>query len=80
MPEVKPIRDGYMAITPYQIVKDAAGFLDFLGNAFEAFERMRLEMLQGGIGQAEVGIVGAVVMRSGARSPDFPTNSSQIPL
>ena len=30
MPEVKPIPDGYTAITPYLIVEDAAGFLEFL--------------------------------------------------
>ena len=48
MPEVKPIPDGYTAITPYLIVENAAGFLDFLANAFGAVERMRIPMPQGG--------------------------------
>ena len=56
MPDVKPIPDGYTAVTPYLIVADAAGFLDFLANAFRAAERMRVPMPQGGIGHAEVEI------------------------
>ena len=47
MSEVKPIPDGYTAVTPYLIVEDAAGFLDFLTNAFGAVERLRIPMGQG---------------------------------
>ena len=76
MPDVKPIPDGYTAVTPYLIVADAAGFLDFLANAFRAAERMRVPMPEGGIGHAEVEIDGAVVMLADAAPPDFlPTNA-----
>ena len=67
MPEVKPIPDGYTAITPYLIVENAAGFLDFLANASGAVERMRIPMGQGLIAHAEVEIGGAVVMLSSTR-------------
>ena len=80
MSEVKPIPDGYTAVTPYLIVEDAAGFLDFLTNAFGAVERLRIPMGQGLIGHAEVEIRGAAVMLSDAAPPDFPVSSSQIHL
>ena len=80
MPDVKPIPDGYTAVTPYLIVEDAAGFLDFLTNAFGAVERLRIPMGEGLIGHAEVEIGGAAVMLSDAAPPDFPVSSSQIHL
>ena len=80
MPEVKPIPDGYTAITPYLIVADAAGFLEFLTNAFGAVERTRIPMGEGLIGHAEVEIGGAAVMLSDALPPDFPPTSSQMHL
>ena len=80
MPEVKPIPDGYTAITPYLIVENAAGFLDFLANAFGAVERLRIPMPQGGIGHAEVETGGAVVMLSDAAPLDVPANNTQIHL
>ena len=80
MPDVKPIPDGYTAVTPYLIVEDAAGFLDFLTNAFGAVERLRIPMGEGLIGHAEVEIGGAAVMLSDAAPPDFPATSSQIHL
>lgn len=80
MPEVKPIPDGYTAITPYLIVADAAGFLEFLTDAFGAVERTRIPMGEGLIGHAEVEIGGAAVMLSDALPPDFPPTSSQIHL
>ncbi len=54
MPGVSPVPDGYTAITPYLIVENAAGFIDFLTKAFGAVERLRMPMPQGGIGHAEV--------------------------
>ena len=80
MPEVKPIPDGYTAVTPYLIVEDAAGFLEFLANAFGAVERTRIPMGEGLIGHAEVEIGGAAVMLSDALPPDFPATSSQMHL
>ena len=76
MPDVKPIPDGYAAITAYLIVNDAAGFIEFLSKAFGAVERVRIPMPGGAIGHAEVKINGAVLMVSDAGGTDFqPTRS-----
>ena len=80
MTDVKPIPDGYAAVTPYLVTEDAAAFLDFLANAFGAVERLRVPMAQGGIGHAEVEIGGDVVMLSDAVPPDYPVTNSQIHL
>lgn len=80
MPDVKPIPDGYTAITPYLIVEDAAGYLAFVTEAFGAVERLRIPMGESLIGHAEVEIDGAVLMLSDAAPPDFPATSSQIHL
>ncbi len=80
MPEVQPIPDGYTAITPYIIVENAAGFIDFLANAFGAVERLRVPMPEGGIGHAEVEIDGAALMLADAMPPAFPPNASLIHL
>ncbi len=80
MSRVKPIPDGYTAITPYLIVENAAELLDFLVNAFGAVERMRMAMPEGGIGHAEVEIDGAVLMLSDAAPPEFPAGDSKLHL
>lgn len=80
MSGVKPIPDGYTAITPYLIVENAADLVDFLTNAFGAVERMRLAMPGGGIGHAEVEIDGAVLMLSDAAPPEFPAGASKLHL
>lgn len=80
MPDVKPIPDGYTAITPYLVVENAAGFIDFLARAFGAVERLRVPMPQAGIGHAEVEIDGAVLMLSDALPPEFLPTSTNIHL
>lgn len=40
--KVKPIPDGYSAVTPYLIIKGAAQAIDFYQRVFGARERMRL--------------------------------------
>ena len=80
MTDVKPIPDGYTAITPYLIVENAAGFIDFLAQAFGAVERLRMPMPQGGIGHAEVEINGAALMLADAFPPDFPATNTLIHL
>ena len=80
MPDVKPIPDGYTAITPYLIVEGASEFIDFLVSAFGAVERFRLDMPEGGIGHAEVEIGGAVLMLSDVLPPEFPPTSTLIHL
>ena len=80
MPDVKPIPDGYTAITPYLIVENAVEFIDFLSGAFGAVERLRMAMPQGGIGHAEVEIDGATLMLADAMPPEYPPTSSLIHL
>ena len=79
MPEVRPIPDGYTPITPYLIVEDAAGLIDFLVSAFGAVERFRIPMPEGGIGHAEVEIGGAALMLSDS-NPEFPPTRASIHL
>jgi len=79
MTTVKPIPDGYTAVTPYLIVENAAGMLDFLATAFGAVERLRVPMPGGGIGHAEVEIDGAALMVSDT-IPEYPTTSTHIHL
>lgn len=76
----KPIPDGYTAVTPYLLVEGAAGFIAFLAEAFNAVERRRVPMPQGGIGHAEVEIGGAVLMVADAFPPEFPATRSLMHL
>lgn len=80
MPDVKPVPDGYTAVTPYLVAEDAPRLIDFLVEAFGAVERMRMPMPDGGIGHAEVEIAGAAVMLSSAAPPDFPPVAAQLHL
>ena len=80
MPDVKPIPDGYTAITPYLVVEGASDFIDFLVSAFGAVERFRIPMPQGGIGHAEVEIGGAALMLSDALPPEWPPTNTLIHL
>jgi PhnB protein len=72
---VKPIPDGYHAVTPYLIVDDAKRALDFYKKAFDAVELMRMPGPDGKIGHAEIKIGDSVIMLAdeapamGARSP-----------
>src|SRR5262249_41030147 len=58
----KPIPDGYHSITPYLIVKGAAGALDFYKKAFGATELFRLPGPDGTIGHAEIKIGDSIIM------------------
>ncbi len=59
---VKPIPEGYHAITPYLIIKDAAKAIDFYKQAFGATEIMRMPTPDGRIGHAELKIGDSVFM------------------
>ncbi|GGP24333.1 VOC family protein [Silvimonas amylolytica] len=75
MSSVKPIPDGYQAITPYLISNNAAEAIAFYKAAFDATERLRMPDATGKVRHAELVINGAVVMLAdenlemGARSP-----------
>jgi uncharacterized glyoxalase superfamily protein PhnB len=57
---------GYHAVTPYLIVRDVEGLIDFLKNTFDAEEVMRSSHPDGGIRHAEVRVGDSVVMMGGA--------------
>jgi PhnB protein len=71
---VKPIPDGYRAVTPYLIVNDAAAAINFYKRAFGAIETFRLPGPDGRIGHAEMLIGDSPIMladeapQMGARS------------
>ena len=59
---VKPIPDGYSAVTPYITVSGAAAAIDFYKKAFGAEESYRLESPDGKVAHAEIRIGGSVIM------------------
>ncbi len=59
---VKPIPDGYHAVTPYLIVKGGAAAIEFYKKAFGATERMRMAQPDGRIGHAEIQVGDSCVM------------------
>jgi uncharacterized glyoxalase superfamily protein PhnB len=59
---VKPIPDGYHAVTPYLIVDGAAKLIDFLKSTFGATELFRMPAPGGKVGHAEVKIGDSNVM------------------
>ncbi len=73
--EVKPIPDGYHSVTPYIIVNDAAGAIEFYKRVFGATELYHLESSGGRIGHAEIKIGDSHIMLAdehpeiNARSP-----------
>ena len=76
MPDkVKPIPDGYGAVTPYLIVNGAARAIEFYKQAFGATETFRMEGPGGRVGHAEIKIGDSHVMLAdehpemGARGP-----------
>lgn len=71
MSAVKPIPDGYHAVTPYLVVKGARNLLNFLKQAFDAKEMVMMNRDNGDIMHAEVSIGDSRVMLSDA-SEQFP--------
>ena len=59
---VKPIPDGYTAVTPYLTIKGAAEAIDFYKRAFCAEEVMRMNLPDGKVAHAEIRINGSVIM------------------
>ena len=72
---VKPIPDGYHAVTPYLAVSDAAKAIDFYKRAFGAKERVVMPMPDGKVMHAELELGDSVVMLS----DPFPQSSSKSP-
>lgn len=60
--KVKPIPDGYHAVTPYLSIKGASEAIEFYKKAFGATETMRFPRPDGRIGHAEIQIGDSKVM------------------
>jgi PhnB protein len=58
----KPIPDGYNSVTPYLMVRGAAGLVDFLKRAFGAEETENLSAPDGTVMHAEVRIGDSIIM------------------
>lgn len=58
----KPIPDAYRAATPYLIVDDASGAIEFYTKAFNATERVRLADSTGKVMHAEIRVGSASFM------------------
>ena len=59
---VKPIPEGYHSVTPYLVVNDAAGAIEFYKKAFGASELMRMPAPGGKVGHAEIEIGDSRIM------------------
>ena len=73
---VKPIPEGHNTVSPYLVVNDANGEIDFLKKAFDAVELHRTADPSGRIMHAEVRIGDTVVMLGQANEhfKPMPTN------
>jgi PhnB protein len=60
------IPEGYQQVMPYLIVKDAAGFMRFMQNVFDAKEIMKMMRDEKGIAHAEMSIGDSVIMLADA--------------
>jgi PhnB protein len=76
---VEPVPEGYAAVTPYLVVRDAPALINFLEQAFDARERMRMTDPQGAIRHGEVEIGNARVMLADA-SDEFPPIPAMLHL
>lgn len=72
--QVQPVPGDYGSLCPYVAVRNAAAFLEFLHEAFDAVERGRIVLEDGTIGHAEVWLGNRVVQMFDARPgwPDTP--------
>lgn len=66
---VKPIPDGFRTVTPYFVVDDAAGFIEFLERAFGAVEDIVTRRPDGTIAHASLRIIDSMVMLGQAGGP-----------
>jgi len=75
MPNVNPIPDGYSNVTPYLIVSNGAGAIDYYKRIFGAVEVMRMPGPGGRVGHAELRIGESLIMladenpEAGVRGP-----------
>jgi PhnB protein len=79
---VKQIPDGYHSITPYLLIDGATTLLDFVKEAFEAEEELRLHREDGSVMHAVVRIGDSPIMIGDPTGPaaDFGSMASSIYL
>jgi uncharacterized glyoxalase superfamily protein PhnB len=72
-PGASYIPEGLSTVTPYFIIKDIKGFIEFLKSAFDAEPVYAIEAPDGSIGHSEVNIGTSKIMVGGAK------NRAEIP-
>lgn len=73
---VQPIPEGYHTVTPYLMLPDVAETLRFLGEAFDAEERLRLKRPDGSIMHAETRVGDSRIMMGEPMAPFGPMPAS----
>jgi PhnB protein len=73
--QVKYIPEGFHAVTPYLVVRDAAKAIEFYKRAFDAAEVSRMDGPDGKIGHAELKIGDSLIMLS----DEMPGNEMRSP-
>ena len=70
------MRPGFTSITPYVIVNGATQFIDFLKNAFDGVERLRVPAPDGTLMHSEIGIGNGMIEAGDANAqiPPAPTD------
>jgi uncharacterized glyoxalase superfamily protein PhnB len=76
---VKPIPDGFTAVTPYLVVPDVDAQVDFMEKALGAKLHYKMPMPGGKTAHAEMSINGAIIMM-GAAGGAYPPMPSTIYL
>ena len=76
---VRPIRDGFRAITPYLFAHDAARMIQFIADAFGGVEIFRKERPDGAITHAEMR-VGDSMLMLGEATAEFGAMPASIYL
>jgi PhnB protein len=72
---VKPVPEGYHTLTPYLVVDNASGAIEYYKNAFGAKELFRMDGPGGKIGHAQLQIGDSMVMLADG----FPGSSTRPP-
>jgi PhnB protein len=73
----KPIPDGFTAVTPYLLAKDAKALIDFITRAFNGKLNFKMDRDGGAVGHAEMNVMGARVMLGQACDP-YPAMPAMI--
>ena len=76
---VKPVPEGFHAVTPYLVVDDVPALVDFLRAAFDAEERHRTTLDSGRVMHAQVQIGDSPVMM-GEAMEGFPALNAALYL